>query len=301
MEIKQLEYFMQLCRDKTFARAADNLFLTHQGLNKAIRSLEEELGVSLYWKDKRKIVLTEAGEELSRQAKVILKNVSSLRQNMSVFSEKGKSKLIQIACAYAVYGKLFPLFFSGLRETFGQIQFDFNEYPDLICEKAVLEEGADIAFTIGPFNNDNLLAVPLIENDLCVLVSNQHPLAKRPKLNCTDLRNEKILIANKDFKIYHTFLEQCRLAGVDPDIIFTGSEISSIHSLGGANTGVAVTVNSLSHHPGCQTIPFEPGVLNWTICMVTLKQRAGDHSIRQVTDYIKRIARENEYPNKVFN
>lgn len=292
MELKQLEYFLRLCEDKTFSRAAQNLYLTHQGLNKAIRSLEEELGVSLYWKDKRNIVLTDAGEEFSRQARVVLEDAAALKRKMAAFAEKGNLRVVQVACAYAVYGELYPLFFSGLKEEYPQLRFEFSEYPDLLCEQAVLGGEADVGFTIGPVRNEQLTEEPLVKHGLCALVNKKNPLARRKKLCCEDLKNEKIMIANKDFKIYHIFMERCRLTGIDPDIVFLGSEISSIHSLCGAGKGIAVTVDFVGRYPGCQTIPLEPGVLDWTICMVSPRQRACAGPVRDAVSFVRKVARE---------
>lgn len=290
MELKQLEYFLRLCEDKTFSRAAEHLYLTHQGLSKAIRGLEEELGVSLYWKDKRNIVLTDAGEEFYRQARIVLGDAASLKRKMTAFAEKGTLRVVRIACAYAVYGELFPLFFSGLKEAFPQLRFEFAEYPDLLCEQAILGGEADIGFTVGPVRNELLTEEPLVRHDLCTLVNKKNPLSGRKKLCCEDLKNEKIVIANRDFKIYHIFLDQCRLDGFEPDIVYTGSEISSIHSLCGAGKGIAVTVDFVGRYPGCQTIPFEPGVLDWTICMVTSKQRVMAGPVRDTVSFVRKRA-----------
>lgn len=296
MEIKQLEYFVQLCNHKTFSQAAENLFLTHQGLNKSIRCLEEELGVSLYWKDKHRIVLTEAGEEFCRQAKHILEETAILKEKMAGFADKSKKQTISIAAAYAVYGELYPLIFSALKEAFPQVQFKFSEYPDLICEKAVINEEADIGFTIGPFQNSTLVTMPLLSHRLCVLVNDRHPFAGRDDLSCSDLQKEEIIIANENFKIYHIFKEQCRLLGFEPNIVFMGSEISSIHSLVKSNRGIAVTVDFVGHYPGCKTIPLEPAALDWTIHMIALKHHMSDPSLHNAVSLIERIVRAGFKP-----
>lgn len=67
MELKQLSYFIQIINDKSFSQAAKNLYLTQQAVSKAIRNLEEELGVPLFYRHASGLELTEYGIILQKR------------------------------------------------------------------------------------------------------------------------------------------------------------------------------------------------------------------------------------------
>lgn len=288
MDFIQLKYFLQFCVERNFKRAAENLYITPQGLHKAIKKLEDDLGCSLYVKDNNEIVLTEAGAELFQQTKILSRNIDTLNRKMASFSEREKNHVVRVVCAYAVYGKLYPNIFGGLEQAFPKITFQFSEHPDLLCEKSVMENDADIGFTIGPFEPElNFYVVPLKSYHVFAMVNESNPIAKASALGCKDLQNEEILIANEKFKIYHTFTKQCFFDHVKPNIIFKASEISSIYSLCKSNKGVGITLDFLGDHSECRLIPIEPEI-RWSISLVVKKENSSKQPFRDIIHYVKR-------------
>jgi DNA-binding transcriptional LysR family regulator len=73
MDIKQMRYFVEICKCKSFSMAADKLFISQQGLSMAILRLEAELNCKLFKRTARGLTLTEHGEFLLPKAKDILR------------------------------------------------------------------------------------------------------------------------------------------------------------------------------------------------------------------------------------
>lgn len=82
MQIDSLRYFIELARVGSFYRAAKNVFISQQGLNKAITSLESELGVKLVERESRGVRLTSSGEVLLEHAKVLLAEYSDTLKDL---------------------------------------------------------------------------------------------------------------------------------------------------------------------------------------------------------------------------
>lgn len=78
MDIKQLQYFIEVANFNSFSRAADHLFITQPTISKIIKNLEKELGVSLFDRFRKKLILTDAGHTLLEQAKLIDKAFNNL-------------------------------------------------------------------------------------------------------------------------------------------------------------------------------------------------------------------------------
>ena len=78
MEIRQLTYFVESARIRSFSEAARKLFTTQPNVSKAIKALEEELGVDLFYRKNTGIELTEEGKVVYLYAGNILKNVDRM-------------------------------------------------------------------------------------------------------------------------------------------------------------------------------------------------------------------------------
>lgn len=80
MRIEVLEYFLEIVRCQSFSQASTSLFISQQGLGKAMRALESELGIVIFRKNGRVLELTEEGAVLEEHAKRIVKQSEDLRE-----------------------------------------------------------------------------------------------------------------------------------------------------------------------------------------------------------------------------
>lgn len=82
MDIRQLQYFMEVARLQSFTKAAESLYITQPSISKTIRNIEEELGVTLFDRSGKKVVLTDAGRIIYEQAQPIVKSFQSLSSEL---------------------------------------------------------------------------------------------------------------------------------------------------------------------------------------------------------------------------
>ena len=135
MRIETLGYFLEIARCGSFTQAADNLFISQQGLSKAIKSLEGELDASLFVKDGRRVVLSEEGEILCSFAKEITAKNEELKTTLLHHATKCDANLFRgrglALCAMPyVCNSLFNL-----------LHDEMDEYG--LCDCAVREHNLD--------------------------------------------------------------------------------------------------------------------------------------------------------------
>ena len=94
MRLEQLEYLLMISKSASLTEASERLFITQQSLGKAIRDLEDELGVVLLLRNNRGSVLTKEGYETLEQAKEILEKVHALQNYFEKEDEILRGKLI---------------------------------------------------------------------------------------------------------------------------------------------------------------------------------------------------------------
>lgn len=82
MELRQLQYFMQICESGSILKAANNLYITQQAVSKSIAALERELGASLFYRTAKGVVLTQFGQELRKNCLPVMVSMENLNRNM---------------------------------------------------------------------------------------------------------------------------------------------------------------------------------------------------------------------------
>ena len=85
MELEQLRIFVAVAEHGSYSAAARDLFVSHSTTSRAVSSLENELGVTLFERDNRILGLTKAGESLLRYARELLENAQQLKENLKEF------------------------------------------------------------------------------------------------------------------------------------------------------------------------------------------------------------------------
>ena len=82
MELQQLKYYLQLCEDKNYAEAAQNLFISQQALRKSIKKMEDELALTLIYRKGNSLCLTPAGECLAGEARRLLRQAEEAAERV---------------------------------------------------------------------------------------------------------------------------------------------------------------------------------------------------------------------------
>lgn len=105
MDIKILRYFLQICKDGSFSKAAKNLYISQQGLSKSISNLEKEIGVSVFNRTSKGNELTAYGEYLKNKASTIVYQFDILTEGINEIKQKNK-KFLNIGVPFGVINSL---------------------------------------------------------------------------------------------------------------------------------------------------------------------------------------------------
>ncbi|ECB9787301.1 LysR family transcriptional regulator [Listeria monocytogenes] len=198
MEIRVLNYFLTVAREKTISKAAEVLHLSQPTLSKQLKELEEELGVTLFIRGNRSITLTEDGVYLANRAKEILSLVelttSNLLQNETI---SGK---ITIGAGETRGFEFIGSVIHQLREIHPEITFQLHSgNADDVLEK--IEHGLlDFGLVINPVEMQAYEYLQLsLEDRWGILVNTAHPLAQKEVIIPGDIQENPIMVSNQSF------------------------------------------------------------------------------------------------------
>jgi DNA-binding transcriptional LysR family regulator len=193
--LRQLRAFEAVARLRSFSRAAEEMHVTQPTVSKQIRLLHEEIGLPLLEQIRKKVYLTEAGEELFSTCAEWLETWSRFEQTVANLKgmKQGRLKIVTVTTAKYFMPRVLGPFCA--------------EYPgiDIVMEVVNrvqllerLSRNQDDLYVMGvPPEGCDIESEPLMENDIVVLASASHPLARRRGIAFRDLARHKFLVRER--------------------------------------------------------------------------------------------------------
>ena len=218
MNINELKYFIKVADQGSLSRAANELYISYQGLSKSIKNLETELDCPLFEKLGSGYKLTEYGDELYPAAKRIVSEWETLQLSLNQIQRR-RHQFYHIGVAMGV-DTPFVNFRSQLdqflRKHGNVVMIDAW---DSYCEEKIESGELDIAITFGPVDDVRFDCTVLHQGTLAALVHPENVLSNRKSLRIQDLADQKIITVNRYFRNYDILMQACQSCGFKPRII----------------------------------------------------------------------------------
>lgn len=231
------EIFMKVCETGSFSRAAEALNYTQSGISQMMAGLEEELGVQLFARIKKGVILTENGKRLFPYIQEMVNQKDKLRQAAFDMNSKVEGKF-RIGSFTSVTAMWLPDVIHFFRENYPKVEvqiFDgnYDEIRDWIVHGQV-----DCGF-LSSIVADDLKFHPILKDPLCAVMQKGHPLASKRKVKLEELLDYPFIIETPgcDNDILH-LLEKC---GKKPEISYSFRDDSLIAAF--VKNGLGVTVS----------------------------------------------------------
>lgn len=267
MDIRQMQYFIEICRQRSFAKAAEHLYISQQGLSMAISRLEEELSSKLFWRSGKELKLSEQGEFLLPHAEEMLRHFQICEAYFEELKHaKQLQKTVNIASAFGAMPEFAGRLVFQFQRDFPDIWLSVHEYTDTTCDEAVWNGDAELGFSPTPLDIKRFESIKLFTRRFCLLVHHSHPLAARETVPLDVLRTTPIMVMDETSKAPQIVMSCCRHAGFQPKVQFKAGEVIAIHRLVSANRGVGISVESVAEdlsHPDVRAIPFDDPRMVW--------------------------------------
>lgn len=205
MNVLQIKYFLILASELHFWRTAEKIFISQSTLSRQIQSLEEELGVKLFERDKRNVKLTDAGKFLQDKWRVIINELDQVHRQAKKI-DKGITGQVSITYPGSIAFKFLPTFLETLNTNLPELKLELTEPVDENHEKLLLNYETDIAFSRDEIKNINIDSLKLSSEPICLVVPNNHWLCKKSLNNLNELRDEKFIISGLHQKTFFSSL-----------------------------------------------------------------------------------------------
>lgn len=209
-----LESFVEVARLGNVSRAAEALYLTQPAITARLKSLEHDLGVELFVRTHRGMKLTDAGRAFLPYAERTLATVDEGRQLMTNLKQ-GTSGALLIAAAPAVSTYLLPEILRAFRKTHPHVRLGVRTGHTEEVLDLVLRGEAHIGLG-RPIRNSEVELIPVLEDEMVLVVSARHPFASRGKVRMDELAEERLILFDRTSSYHELTSSLFRNAGIVP-------------------------------------------------------------------------------------
>src|SRR6266566_3595058 len=250
MELLQIRSFLSIAETLHFGRTAELIHLSQPALSLQIRALEEDVGVRLFERNRRKTTLTAAGVAFRDDAVAALSQLDQAIRRARL-AANGKLGLLRIGFISTAGTEIVPNMFGQFRELNHEVEFSLRAIPTADQVK-MLEGGTlDIGFLRLPIGEHSALDVVTVHREPFVLVvPASHKLAKRKRVRLTEVSGEDFVMYERTYApgFHDLILGMLRNARIVPNVSQSAAEISTLISLVDAHMGIAILPASAVKH-----------------------------------------------------
>jgi DNA-binding transcriptional LysR family regulator len=248
MELRHLRYFVAVAEELSFTRAAERLHIGQPPLSQQIQALEAEIGARLFERNKRRVLLTEAGRLFLADARRMLA-LSEQAKETARRAHLGEAGELRVGFTFSTpFTPLFAKVVRRYRQQYPGVLLTFHEMTTMRQLAKIEARELDVGF-VRPASMPlpHTVALTMLRSDPVRLVlPADSPLARQEHIAVEDLAGQAFVVFPKDAGtgIYHQIVDLCRAAGFTPQVAMEAGEPSTIIGLVAAGCGISVLPGS---------------------------------------------------------
>jgi DNA-binding transcriptional LysR family regulator len=193
MDIRGLEVFLSVAKNLNYTRAGEEVNLSQPSVSVRIRQLEDELGVKLFEQLGKKVALTEAGLLLVPHARRVITAIEDAQHAIDELQGLERGRL-RIGASTTPGMYLIPKTVAHFKERYPKIEIHLGIRDTRQIEAGVINNEFDFGFVGGHLAGDEVDVFPWLTDQLVLVVSPKHPLARKKSVKADDLRKEKFIL-----------------------------------------------------------------------------------------------------------
>lgn len=243
MELRHLRYFITVAEELNFSKAALKLYTAQPSLSQQIKDLEEDVGVQLLHRTKRKVELTEEGAVFLEQARLTLaqadKAIAMARQ-----VSQAKQQMLRIGFVPVAEMKIFPYVLPNLRVQNADLKIELLSLNNSDQSKAIKKGEIDITFTRQNLQSDEIESQFVLREPLIFILPKDHPLAKYERIPIKALNGIEFIIPaiEQSQTLHNLILEFAKQHSVEFNVVQKADNI-------------LFNINSIGMGLGCTILP----------------------------------------------
>jgi len=287
MNLRDITYLVAVADLRSFIQAAEQCCISQPTLSTQIKKVEESLGVQIFERTNKKVLLTELGEQIIASARRVLLEIDTIEQ-LAGNAQDPLAGNFKLGAFPTLATYIFPGLVPLIKQELPKLKLILiEEKTDILL--AQLKQGQlDAALLALPINDDYLEIRQLFEDEFFLAVADDHPLAAKKTIGQSDLFDQQLLLLDEGHCLRGQALQICRLNGAEEQQDVRATGLETLRQMVRAGTGITFMPKIAIHESedGIRYIPFEEPVPKRTIGMVWRKTSARNELFDLLTKLI---------------
>lgn len=248
IELRHLRYFIAVAEELHFGRAAERLHMAQPPLSQQIRQLEDELGFTLFYRTKRVVKLTEAGQIFLDEIRPLFRQLDRAIQRGQLASRGEVGQLVIGFVSSSMYNVL-PRILQTFRNQVPGVTLTLAELTTDQQIQQLSDGEIDVGLMRPPVDNPQFDTLLLLQESLMVALPAAHPLASQTTLALNTLAAEPFILFPRPLApgLYDQIISLCQTANFSPVVAQEAVQMQTIISLVAAEMGIAIVPASIQN------------------------------------------------------
>ncbi len=264
MTLNELKYVVAVAQTQHFSKAADLCNISQPSLSIAVKKLEDELGITIFQRGKRRVDITTAGIAVVQQAQRVIEEADKLNYLKSK-QKKPLEGIIRLGAIFTIGPYLFPSLIPQIRKSHPQMPLHIDEDYTENLRKKLLQAEIDIAVLALPFSDPALETMEVYTEDFIPLFYDSHRFSEQSNISVDDISPDELLMLGKGNCFRDQVIaacSQCLSPKSRSEDWMVGSSLETIRHMVAMKLGITVlpitALAKQTDYPGLDSRPFTP-------------------------------------------
>ena len=233
--LKQIHYALTIEKELHFKKAADACYVSPSTLSNAISEMEAQLGIQIFERTSKKVIVTSLGKEILRKARTIKMEIGDINQ----LSEDQKNPLsmpITLGIIPTVGPYFIPLVLPSLKKKFPNLKLKIIEAQSSVLVSKVNNGEIDMAILAMPYKLDGLLSFKFWEENFYYISYKGKQEIDKDKIKAKEIDQSDLMLLNDDHCLKNHVLAACKIDS-DKQYSIEASSLTTLTQLVAGNMG----------------------------------------------------------------
>jgi DNA-binding transcriptional LysR family regulator len=241
MDVQQIKNFLVLCETLNFRKAAEQINIVQPALSRQIQLLENEVGVLLFRRNKRTVVLTEAGVFFQKETNRILQDLNKTMIRTAQL-HNGEAGEIRVTHASSAMNTVVPSFLVKVKHRWPDLKTIVQETSNFQQIEMLLTRETDIGIAPNILLPPEISSKVLYKENFVLILPNNHSLSKKKFTDLSVLKNETFILPQFSTGVGYVeaILQICQDFGFKPKVAHESAHSIGVLRLVEAGLGISI-------------------------------------------------------------
>jgi len=239
MNLRDLTYLIKVAELRHFGKAAQACFVSQPTLSMQLKKLEEELGVVLFERNNKRVMLTPIGEQLMQRARRVLQEVEEL-QRLAKNAQSPYAKTLRLGVIPTLAPYLLPKIMQPINHAFARLTLQLFEAQTAMLLQKLKSGELDTALLALPLEQADLESYELYQEPFYLAVPNNHFLAAKKQIDYNTLVGQSLLLLDDGHCLREQALEVCSLLGTNEQQNFRATSLETLRQMVSVGSGITL-------------------------------------------------------------